>query len=123
MDWIEELPNNCPPSDAKPPDGQTFYRLCQNNPPEGSDFVSLKIENPSRTFAGVSECQLRAVSIWSDVDKCASLKKFKTLRDRVIGSITLSNEDGLIKQTNGPHHYSWWRSTHFNPNIAVIVEQ
>lgn len=122
MNWHEDLPQNCPPSDAESPDGRTFYRLCKTNPADTADFISKHQENPNNTFAGVSTCILRAVSIWNDKNKCAEQRKFKTQRDKLVGEIILSEHDGLVKQTFQPSHYSWWRSDHFNPNITVIVE-
>ncbi|MBV6646857.1 MAG: hypothetical protein KI790_15475 [Cyclobacteriaceae bacterium] len=122
MNWHEELPNNCPPSDSESPEGRTFYRLCSNNPAQSEDFISQKEEKPNRTFAGISTCTLRAVSIWNDREKCLNLKKLKTQRNKSIGEFILNNEDGLIKQTFKAGHYSWWRSDQFNPNIVIITE-
>lgn len=122
MNWHEELPANCPPNDGELPNGRIFYRLCKGNPAESEDFFSQKKENPTRKFAGVSECILRSVSIWNNKNKCLDLKKFKTQKEKVLGTFTLNNDDGLICKTFGQNHYSWWRSDMFDPNNVMITQ-
>lgn len=123
MNWYEELPDNCPPSDAFEPEGQEFFRLCVGDPAISSDFHSQKKENPSRTFAGVSDCILSSVSLWDDKNKCLKQKKYPTQKNKVLGKIELQKEDGLIKNTFKPNHYSWWRSGSFDPELALIIDQ
>jgi len=123
MNWYEELPDNCPPNDAFEPDGKEFFRLCIENPATSSDFYSQKKENANRTFAGISECILRAVSLWDDENKCLKQKKYPTQKNKVLGKIELNKGDGLIKNTFKANHYSWWRSDNFDPALAIITDQ
>lgn len=123
MNWHEEIPDNCPPIEAIEPDGHEFYRLCKENPAKNSDFYSQKKENSTRTFAGVSECVLRAVSLWDDEKKCLKQKKYPTQKNKVLGKIELNKVDGVVKNTFKPNHYSWWRSDSFDPALAVIIDQ
>ena len=123
MDWHEELPNNCPPKDAFEPKGRVFFRLCKSNPADTSDFYSQKKEHSERTFAGVSECILRAISLWDDQHKCLKQKKYPTQKNKVLGKIVLNKNDGRIKNTFKPNHYSWWRSNTFDPVFVVIIDQ
>lgn len=123
MNWYEELPEDCPPNDAIEPNGQEFFRLCVEDPANDSDFYSQKKENPTRTFAGVSDCILSSVSLWDDRTKCLKQKKYPTQKNKVLGKIQLNKEDGLIKNTFKANHYSWWRSHSFDPALAVIVDQ
>lgn len=122
MNWFEELPNNCPPNDAEEPNGRVFYRLCKNNPTDSKDFFSQKKDNPDNKFSGISECILRAVSVWDNREKCLGIKKFPTQRDKIVGEIVLNNSDGLIKSTFKQHHYSWWRGNSFNPEIVINTD-
>jgi hypothetical protein len=122
MNWHEEIPDNCPPNDSELPEGRTFYRLCKNIPADNSDFCSQLHDSPSRKFSGISTCILRSVSIWDDKEKCIQLKKLKTQRNKVLGAIVLNDEDGLVKNTFKPNHYSCWRSDRFNPSSATIIE-
>ncbi|WP_075349185.1 hypothetical protein [Algoriphagus marinus] len=123
MNWYEELPDNCPPNDALVPDGKEFFRLCIGNPATSSDFYSQRKENTNRTFAGISECILRAVSLWDDENKCLQQKKYPIQKNKVLGKIELNIEDGLIKNTFKANHYSWWRSDKFDPALAIITDQ
>lgn len=123
MSWYEKLPKNCPPSDAVEPNNQEFFRLCTTNPANDSDFYSQKKENPDRTFAGISDCILRSVSIWNDRNKCLKQKKYPAQKNKVLGKIELSEKDGLIKNTFKANHYSWWRSDNFDPSLVVIIDQ
>ena len=122
MNWFEEIPDSCPPDDAESPGGRTFYRLCMNNPAESLDFCSQRKDNPNKNFAGLSECILRSVSIWETPEKCLEQKKFPTQKKKKLGQIMLQNEDGLIKNTFKLHHYSWWRTIAFNPDLTQILE-
>ena len=123
MNYFEELPDNCPPSDAFESDGYEFFRLCVGDPAISSDFFSQKKENPSRTFAGVSDCILSSVSLWDDKNKCLNQKKYPIQKNKILGKIELQKEDGLIKNTFKPNHYSWWRSDNFDPALVFIVNQ
>jgi hypothetical protein len=123
MIWYEELPDNCPPIDSVEPDGREFFRLCKSNPAVDSDFHSQRKDNSDRKFAGVPECILCAVSIWDDENKCLDQRKYPAHKNKVLGKIILRQNDGLIKNTFKPNHYSWWRSAGFNASLAVIADQ
>lgn len=123
MNWYEKLPNDCPPLDAFEPEGKELFRLCQSNPADTSDFYSQQNENPDRTFAGISVCVLRAVSLWDDHHKCLKQRKYPTQRNKVLGRIQLNKGDGRIKNTFKPNHYSWWRSGTFDPSLAIIIDR
>lgn len=122
MEWVEELPKNCPPEEAASPNRKKFYRLCKNRPPKNTDFLSQRTENPTRTFAGISECILRSVSIWESKQKCLEQKKFPTQKDKLLAEFELKVDDGLILSTFKDSHYSWWRSKSFNPKKTLIIE-
>lgn len=121
MSWFEVLPENCPPEDASVPQGEVFYRLCESNPPACSDFHSHGSISPNRTFGGKPKCILGAVSVWEDIEKCRKITKLPRHRNKVIAEIELNEEDGEVKKTFGPKHYSWWRSNTFDPETALIV--
>jgi hypothetical protein len=123
MGWHESLPKNCPPPEAEPPHGRTFYRLCANKPARSEDFWSQAKSNPARSFAGVSMCILRAISIWDSKKACIEQRKFPAQRNKALGEIVLNKNDGLILKTYGPNHYSWWRSNSFDPAMATILDK
>ena len=57
MDWYEQLPPLCPPTDASPCNGR-FYRIAKGNPANDSDFFSQRKLQPNKVFVGqgVDEC-------------------------------------------------------------------
>ena len=52
MNWYEQLPPLCPPSDAVPCGG-TFYRIAKGNPATDGDFFSQRKLQPNKTFTGL----------------------------------------------------------------------
>jgi len=120
MNWHEQIPEQCPPKDSIDPNGEEYYRLCKSNPAVSSDFCSQKKENPDRKFAGIPECILFSVSIWSDKSKCLEQKKYPTQKNKKLGKFVLNKEDGKIKNTFKPNHFSWWRSDKFDYASTII---
>ena len=57
MDWYEQLPPLCPPTDANPCNGR-YYRIAKGNPANDSDFFSQRKLQPDKVFVGpgVDEC-------------------------------------------------------------------
>lgn len=110
--WFEDLPNECPPSDAVSPNGQTFYRLINGKEIASEDFVSQRFEFPSKVFAGVDECIVRAVSLHLRKEDCEQMLKFSRHKHKIICAIVLNDGDGLIKKTFSLSHHSWWRPAH-----------
>lgn len=120
--FAEELPENCPPADAISPDSKTFYRLVSNNPPVDDDFRSQRKLFPARQF-NVDECQALSLSVFSDVESIKQILKFKTHKNKKIAQILLAAADGVVKQTgNTVSHYSWWKTTDFQPNNAHVID-
>jgi hypothetical protein len=63
--WPTDLPDGCPPSDARVADGN-FYRLVRNDPPAPSDF-SRPRDQPRRTFSGNELCKASSLSIFGEL--------------------------------------------------------
>jgi hypothetical protein len=121
MNWIEELPNNCPPSDAFNPNNNEFFRLVNTNPPTLDDFLSFRHMWPNRHISQ-SECIVRSISIFSKRDEADRIKQLPFHRDQIIAKITLLQKDGLIKQTfASKYHFSWWRTKEFNLNQCELL--
>jgi len=110
--WEEELPAACPPADAFQPSNMILYRLV-NDPPSIGDFLSSRAEYPHRPFP--DECVARSVSLHSDRVACESVAKLPRHQDKKVAKIVLSQDSGLVKQTFGPQHFSWWRKRSFDP--------
>ena len=119
--WAEDLPDNCPPEDAKSPKGEVYYRLVKYNPPKESDFFSQRKLNPEKKFnVKISECRAKSLSISSSMDRAKKALKLPIFRRYSIAEIKLSIGSGVVKQTKsdalfGKFHYSWWKYKNFNP--------
>jgi len=122
MHWFEELPPNCPPDEAFPPE-ITFFRL-GSIPPDDSDFWSHRQRFPHKIFQ-VGECIARSLSVFDDLEAVRRLKRLlPSMRSRPIFQVELTKKDGLVQQTgNDLHHFSWWRSTEFDLNTIKILEK
>ena len=68
MEWYEQLPALCSPTDAVPCNGH-YYRNAKGNPVDDSNFFSQRKLQPDKVFIGVGidECVARAISLFSDI--------------------------------------------------------
>lgn len=124
MTFFEDLSevDTCPPNDAIIPNGvDEFFRVVKNEPASSDCFVSNKKKNPHKEFA--DECIARAVSLSDSLEGLLNAY-FKTpahkKKTRLIGVLALNAKDGRIKQTFAAGHYSWWRSSVFEPGSVNI---
>ena len=121
LEWAEELPPNCPPSDAVRPKGEQYYRLVQRIPPSEQDFWSQRKMHPNKVFNNVSECVARSCSLISTLDVCIEYAKLPNLRNRKIVALVLTPNSGFVKKTSAHRaHYSWWRASCFDPERECV---
>lgn len=123
MDWFEELPPLCPPSDAIPCNGR-FYRIAKGNPVDNGDFFSQRKLQPNKIFTGkgIDECIARAISLFSDATDASRRLKLPKFRNANVAEVVLLPKDGVMKKTFSDSHYSWWRSKNFEVSQAKIIE-
>lgn len=121
--WTEKLPDKCPPEEAFDPDGLTFYRFAITNPPTENDFQSQRQLNPFTNYPNISECTVRSLSIWDDLEKCLNLLKLPRHKNKpkIVMQLNLVTGDGLVLQTFKPNHFSWWRSINYDVNSTTII--
>ena len=123
MTFFEVLPEGCPPkdgvSDAVP---DLLYRAVRNNPTISGDFLSKKAEKPHVNYE-FDECEVRSVSLFSRLEDCQGLAELPRFKNKgyMVASLSLRPEDGVLKQTGGETHYSWWRSILFDPSVAIVM--
>jgi hypothetical protein len=111
--FYEDLPDQCPPSDASSPtDGQEFYRLVSSNSPVPSDFDSHTKKGLAGKFSGVDPCELCSCSLWESIERARGVRRRKASG---IVKIVLDSTAGKIKPTRSPGHFSWWISADFDP--------
>ena len=122
MNWFEQLPPQCPPSDAMPCNG-IYYRIAKGNPVDDSDFFSQRKLMPDKVFTGlgIDECIIRSISVFFDIEDAVKRLKLPKFRHANVTKVHLTPKDGVIKKTFSSSHFSWWRSTAFNVSQANII--
>jgi len=114
QEWAEPLPAACPPSEAKLPNGDPYYRLVKIFPPKIDDFHSLQMLFPGRSFS--NPCRARAVSLFNSRSHCLGIRKLASHRSELVVVLDLPKESGVLMQTGkDPCHFSWWRIKSFDP--------
>ena len=113
--YWEDLPDGCPPSNAKEIVNETIcYRLVHNEPPADDDFRSQRTLEPNRDFS-VSECRARGLSIFMRaVDATRVAQRSRNLRGAKLAQLTLNQGAGYLKQTGSRSHHTWWPYKAFN---------
>lgn len=121
-EWFEELPEQCPPKDAKDCEGN-FYRIANGNPAQSADFFSQRRLAPDKVFKGngLDECIARAVSLFGNLEDAKKRLKLPKFKRANIALVELCPKDGVMKKTFTDSHYSWWRTTAFNVSQAKII--
>jgi len=114
MNYRETLPEGCPPADSLEVTGRlTVFRLVRAVPPSNDDFRSQREEKPGRTFSGISECQARGLSVFTERRDAEKALKLPSLRGMQICGIALGHGAGRILQTGKPSHHTWWPLAEF----------
>lgn len=105
----DELPEGCPPENAKEIVNETIcYRLVHNEPPTDDDFRSQRALEPNRDF-GVSECRTRGLSVFMQAsDATRAARRSRNLRGAMLARLILNQGSGYIKQTGTRSHHTWW---------------
>lgn len=115
-EWLEELPDDCPPKDARIDYAGHFFRIVKTYPPTMDDFKSQRALYPTKVFKGnPPACQTRACSVFSRKKVCENTRKrYPLFKNRHIVSFVFNPNLGCCKQTGPNEHYSWWISANFN---------
>ena len=114
--WPCFFPDGCPPADAKPLKLRVF-RLVDNDPPQDSDFVSVRESSPERRVSDVIlSCGLSCYTDLIHAQKqSASLVKTAYWRKRnkppmMVASGDTNPQCGVVKKTPSSleSHVTYW---------------
>jgi len=109
--WFKDFPEQCPPVDARQ-DELTVFRLVSNNPPTSDDFLSTIKEFPHRNFSNDILCNAYGVSVFKNIDDILRRREdFRNLRQKKVARGIIMPHDGLVKETGGQSHVTWWLQT------------
>ena len=114
----------CPHEDAFVPDGEkVYYRKLKANSATDHSFIAPPFNEALMDRADA--CIQKSLSVFDDLDalinaviKIQAGKK----KTKKIAILKLTSKDGLLKQTFGKNHHSWWRSQAFDVNAVTIQE-
>lgn len=116
MNYREHLPEGCPPDASVEIASETrVFRLVKASPATLDDFRSQRAEKPDAVFKGVSECQARGVSVFTErqdaLQKALLLPRFRGFQ---VCPVRLVVGAGRIQQTFQPSHHTWWPLAEFD---------
>ncbi len=110
--WFDDFPEQCPPVDARQ-DKLEVFRLVSNNPPTSDDFLpTIKESSPHRKFSDEILCNAHGVSVFKNINDIRRKREdFKPLRQKKVARGIIMPNDGLVKETGGQSHVTWWLQT------------
>ena len=79
-----------------------------------SDFRSQRAEKPSYRFRGVTECQVRGLSVFAARQDAERALRLPNLQGCLVCGVQLEVGAGHIQQTGRPSHHTWWPLAAFN---------
>lgn len=115
MIFRETLPEGCPPETAEEiSKARVVFRLTRTNQPTENDFRSQRAEKPNNEFGGVSECQARGLSVFTDLGRATQALRSRNMRGRLICQVRLAGGAGFIMETGRRGHCTWWPLANFD---------
>ena len=113
MTYREDLPENCPPQEAKPiAEPRKFFRLISDYPPVERDFDSVWKLQPERR-RNLDPCQARGLSVFDTPVEAQRRTSYRNLRDKVVCEVNITPQSGPLLMTSS-HHYTWWPLSYYD---------
>jgi hypothetical protein len=114
MDFPDDWPKPCPPTDAGPCT-DAIYRLTIDDPPAPTDFRSFY----QLGRCGPSNCKGRGLSVFRAIEHalhCASL--FPGSGWKFVAEGTVAHSDGVLSasDSNSNGHRTFWPALGISPN-------
>lgn len=115
MDFLESLPPDCPPPQAKELTSEkTMYRISTGRPPTTDDFRSQQQEKPHARFR-LPECIVCGVSVFADEADATDKLKLPKFKGMYVARVRLTPNSGHIQKTGGLSHHTFWPFAAFQP--------
>lgn len=126
--YFEDLTSNaitCPHEDAFVPDGaKVFYRYIKGGVVTSDSFLPTKLNPDIPLPEECDACVQKSVSVYDDLQGLLNgvfrLPHNKG-KKKTIGLLYITEKDGVLKQTFGKNHHSWWRAKDFD--ISTVASQ
>lgn len=124
LEFLEPLPDSCPPSDVVIPTETVLWRLVRSNTLAAGDFESQRQRLPDRAYP--DECLARSVSLVTSLAACrAAIKSPRMMRMRFSHAVPVPCDPALgVWHKDQPNHVNWWPFLSVDP-LSVVggVEQ
>lgn len=123
IEWANTLPEGCPPENILIPENEEFYRLTiEPDKVTEDDFKTYVELFPQKTFKGQLAIFATGLSVLSSDNPQGLLKLPGMEKFKGVAKLTLTPKDGVMMKSGGkPYHYTWWRTTAFDIQSAVIL--
>lgn len=137
--WPEDMPEQCPPTDAHYSDGATFYRFVKRDSDDGpvtfADFVRPRDLPRKQPIPSEELCRYSALSIFKDVEDVAVMRNFVPgFKKKRLAAAQILREHGMILNTPQPavdqasgtahimqSHFDWWVPVDIEPHTFFSV--
>jgi hypothetical protein len=121
FDFLETLPDSCPPSTVTQPNEDTLWRLIKAPVVFPADFKSQRARLPDRAYP--DECLARSVSLMTTLAACRlAMKSPYMARMKFSHAIPVpyDTNNGVWHQ-DGPTHVNWWPYKSVDP-LTIVGE-
>ena len=125
MKLRDDLPDDCPPPNAKTiVEELRLYRLVAQFPPKGKDFEphwEMYPHNRETWLAEDGECDAKGLSLLTTLEAAKRRTTLRNLIGKKVAEVRLQPGSGMISPTSKSGHVTWWPSqTHHI--LAICVE-
>ncbi|AZR72482.1 hypothetical protein BBF96_03255 [Anoxybacter fermentans] len=124
ISWPDYFPKGCPPDTARRDEVVVYRGIRNNNKVTAEDFIPLKILQPRRKFKGEDNCNACGISVFKDIkDLIKKRKSLPALKKKYpyIAIGTIKRNHGLILETYGGSHITWWVKPGVEPHTFFEV--
>jgi hypothetical protein len=121
FEFLEPLPDSCPPIDIVVPTQKVLWRLIKSEAPGASDFDSQRKRLPTRPYP--NECTARSVSLVTSLAACrAAVKSPRMVRMKFSHAVQVPCDPALgVWDKDGQTHVNWWPFHSVNP-LSVVAD-
>nr|DAH62789.1 MAG TPA: hypothetical protein [Caudoviricetes sp.] len=122
MEYLEPLPDQCPPHEAKEAGYELAYRIVFSDPVAKDDFLSRAAKGQT-TPLGVSDCRNASCSLSTHLTKMrgqAKLPKFRKNGSPRIAYLRIAEGSGRALENGNTNHIDFWAYKSFDPIAAII---
>ena len=116
MEFLEALPDKCPPSDADDAEWPTLFRLLDTATP-GNDAFKSHAALGKGAPEGIDACRWASCSLVLNAKK---MTKYPTLKNHKWAARLQIPAGAGLSKASSPNHVDFWSSSDFDMADAVV---